>query len=117
MTVFNSPPDFDLHPTSVHRDGRAIVWDWSDGSQTRWTPGQLRSVCPCATCREKKRAADSTRGDGPSAMLPVLSAAEAAPLTVETLRPAGNYAYNVVFSDGHHSGLYTLALLHAGSPP
>ncbi len=47
-------------------------------------------------------------------MLPVISAAEARPLRVEWMRPVGNYAYNVSFSDGHNSGLFTLAMLRDG---
>ena len=43
--------------------------------------------------------------------LPVLSPAEARPLRVESMRPVGNYAYAIVFSDGHASGIFTFALL------
>jgi len=27
------------------------------------------------------------------------------------MRPAGNYAYTIAFSDGHSSGIYSLELL------
>jgi DUF971 family protein len=43
--------------------------------------------------------------------LPVLSAAEARPLKVEGMRPVGNYAYAIAFSDGHDTGIYTLEFL------
>lgn len=115
MSVFEETPDAAAMPTTVRRDGDAVVWEWDDGSQTRWTASQLRRRCPCATCREKRRGQDDSAASVPGA-LPVLSAAEAAPLRVETLRPSGNYAYNVVFSDGHSSGLFTLAMLHEGPP-
>jgi DUF971 family protein len=50
-------------------------------------------------------------------MLPVLSAAEARPLTVEHMRPVGNYAYNISFSDGHDSGIYGFdVLFRLGEP-
>ena len=99
-------------PTDVRRDGDAIVWTWSDGRETRWPATKLRDACPCATCREKKRSDD----DAPAKPkgLPMLSLAEAKPTTVMNLEPAGNYAYQIEFSDGHHSGLFTLELLHAG---
>ena len=29
------------------------------------------------------------------------------------MRPVGNYAYNIAFSDGHNTGLYTFELLTA----
>lgn len=94
----------------VRRDGDAIVFEWSGDQTTRWTAGKLRRECPCATCREKRRGESESVAAKPAG-LPVLSAAEAKPLTVQTLRPVGNYAYNVVFSDGHHSGLFTLEML------
>ncbi|MEM0927249.1 MAG: DUF971 domain-containing protein [Planctomycetota bacterium] len=100
-------------PETISRDGDfAIVIAWSDGTRTRWTAAQLRAICPCATCREKKRASAST-DNGPIG-LPVLSAAEAKPLTISGMRPAGAYAYNIAFSDGHSSGLFRLSLLHEG---
>jgi DUF971 family protein len=43
--------------------------------------------------------------------LPVLSAAEARPLTISKMEPVGNYAYSIEFSDGHGTGIYTLELL------
>jgi hypothetical protein len=39
------------------------------------------------------------------------SAAEAQPLRIESMRPVGNYAYNIAFSDGHNSGIYSFAML------
>jgi DUF971 family protein len=64
-------------------------------------------ACPCATCREKKRAETAK----PKGLLQVLSAAETVPLAVTQMRPVGNYAYNITFSDGHSSGLFTMELL------
>ena len=43
--------------------------------------------------------------------LPVLSMAEAQPLRIEGMRPVGNYAYNIAFSDGHDSGIFTFEYL------
>jgi DUF971 family protein len=97
-------------PTAIDREeGSAIRITWDDGTQTRWTPGELRKVCPCATCREKKR----KDADAPvkPRVLPVISAAEAKPLTIDGMKPVGNYAYNITFSDGHHSGIFSFPLL------
>ncbi|TWU60940.1 DUF971 domain-containing protein [Crateriforma conspicua] len=96
-------------PTEIRRDGEAAICIvWSDQQTTRWTAKELRDLCPCATCREKQRASDldSSSATGPIA-LPVLSAAEARPLTIVAMHPVGTYAYNIAFSDGHNSGIYT----------
>jgi DUF971 family protein len=41
----------------------------------------------------------------------VLSAAEAQPLRVLGMRPVGNYAYGINFSDGHNTGIYAITYL------
>jgi DUF971 family protein len=102
-----------MQPTAISRsDQNSIVIQWDDGEQTTWTVWQLRKACPCATCREKKKssALDAAKPKG----LPVISAAEAKPLQIESMRPVGNYAYNILFSDGHGSGLFTFSMLHDG---
>ena len=103
----------DVLPVDIQRDGdAAIVIQWSDDKTTRWTAGELRRSCPCATCREKKRAdSKAAESKGPM-MLPVLSAAEAQPLQIESMRPVGSYAYNIAFTDGHSSGIFSFVLLH-----
>ncbi|TWT99073.1 hypothetical protein Pla108_00060 [Botrimarina colliarenosi] len=94
-------------PTAIHRlaDDRIQI-DWSDGVQHVFTARGLREACPCATCREKRSAPP------PNPMqLTVLSSAEARPLTIAGMRPVGAYAYNIAFSDGHDSGLFTMERL------
>ena len=94
-------------PTGLERVGDSVIRiAWSDGQTREYHAATLREACPCATCREKKSAPE------PSPMqLTVLSAAEAQPLTIRGMRPVGAYAYNIAFSDGHDSGLFTLERL------
>ena len=33
------------------------------------------------------------------------------PLKIIAMKPVGNYAYSIAFSDGHDTGIYTLELL------
>jgi DUF971 family protein len=79
---------------------------WSDGQVREYTARELRDKCPCATCREKRRAPPL-----PPTMLPVLSPAEARPLAIAGMKPTGSYAYSIDFSDGHNTGIYTLESL------
>ncbi|MEM8912215.1 MAG: DUF971 domain-containing protein [Planctomycetota bacterium] len=104
----------DCVPTSITRtEDRGIEIRWSDGHLSRWTAQQLRDACPCATCREKRGETDSNESAVPNAPigLPVLSQEEARPVEIEAMQPVGTYAYNIAFSDGHHSGLYTFEKL------
>ena len=97
----------DVYPTKIERSGdRQLAIEWSDGRTLRYTVRALRDACPCATCREKRRAPPP-----PPSQLTVLSPAEARPLEVAGMRPVGDYAYNVAFSDGHDTGIFTFELL------
>lgn len=76
---------------------------WGDGQIREYAIRELRDQCPCATCREKRKA--------PSPLLPVISEAETQPLRITGMTPVGNYAYSIDFSDDHNTGIYTLELL------
>ncbi len=93
-------------PTKLELRGDRLAIHWSDGIVRETTIGQLRKACPCATCREKRNEPPK-----PSGGLNVLSMAEARPLTLAGIKPVGNYAYSIEFSDGHDTGIYTLELL------
>lgn len=97
-------------PTAIRRAmdaaGRdAVEIDWSDGSTARYASRLLRDACPCATCREKRSGSPSPP------VLVVLRPEEVAPLAVTGMRPVGQYAYSIAFSDGHATGIYTLEYL------
>jgi DUF971 family protein len=96
-------------PTSIARgagpDPTAIEIAWSDGTRGVYTPRLLRDACPCATGREQRA------GPRPAALLLVLAPADLVPLTITSMRPVGQYAYAIGFSDGHASGIYTLEYL------
>ena len=97
----------ELRPNKLEiRPGSRLRIDWNDGQQREISFGALRSACPCATCREKR-----TQEPAPSGGLQVLSMAEARPLTLLGMKPVGNYAYSIAFSDGHDTGIFTLELL------
>ena len=99
-------------PEKIERWGECgLVISWSDRSQRRYSAVQLRDGCPCATCREKQRAKQQQADSGRPRALPVLSAGELQPLKILRMVPLGNYAYNIAFSDGHDSGIYTFELL------
>jgi DUF971 family protein len=81
---------------------------WSDSQVREYSFRELRDKCPCATCREKRNAPPQS-----PLQLPILSAAEAQPLRITGMKPVGNYAYSIDFSDGHNTGIYTLESLRA----
>jgi len=97
----------DAYPTRLEKtdDGRLII-HWSDGQALAYPFAALRDACPCATCREKRKAPPP-----PPNQLRVISPEEAQPPAVTGMRPVGNYAYNIAFNDGHDTGIFTFELL------
>ena len=97
------------YPTKLARTAPdRLRIDWSDGEIREYSARELRQVCPCATCREKRRAPEPA-----STMLPILTPEEARPLSIAGMLPVGNYAYSIAFSDGHDTGIYTLDFLRS----
>lgn len=93
-------------PQSIRRlDRGGIEIGWSDGAKADYSPRLLRDACPCATCREQ-RVQPAT-----PALLQVLRPEEVAPLGIAGMKPVGQYAYSIEFTDGHSSGIYTLEYL------
>lgn len=85
----------------------ALTLEWSDGAVHHIAWQTLRDRCPCATCRGERQQAAAPSDD----LLPVLTSAPAGPVQVKAMRPVGNYAYGIEFSDGHHTGIFSLEFL------
>jgi DUF971 family protein len=95
-------------PTALSRlDNGSIEIRWSDGRLHVHSPRELRDACPCATCREKRTATSQP------ALLQVLSPEDLRPLAVNGMKPVGQYAYSIAFSDGHETGIYLFDYLHS----
>jgi DUF971 family protein len=95
-----------LAPTSLKADTESLHITWSDGVTHRLPWRFLRERCPCAKCRAKE-----DEPPPPAGALPVLTPQEARPLRVHGMKPVGNYAYGIHFSDGHTTGIYSLDYL------
>lgn len=98
-----------IRPTSLKlRDPEHLVIDWSDGQTREYAVRELRAACTCATCREQR-----SHTEAPDPLkLSVLTPQEIEPLRIRKMGPVGNYAYNIEFSDGHDTGIFTLDYLH-----
>ena len=88
-------------PTALKKEGdERLIIDWSDGVRTAYTWQDLRKNCPCAGCREERLA--------PPDPFRILKPSELTPLKPVSITPVGYYAYKIVWSDGHDSGLFTI---------
>lgn len=103
--------EHDPLPRSLQATASELVIEWDDGWKQTLSWTRLRENCPCATC---VHAATATQVEpSAAAALPILSPEETQPLKATSIRPLGNYAYAIAFSDGHASGIYTLEYLRS----
>jgi DUF971 family protein len=72
-----------------------IVWD--DDHTSRLRLDALRAACSCAVCK----------GHHPSQSLN-LKPEQFSDIRIADIAPVGRYAYHIVWSDGHDTGIYTL---------
>ena len=93
-----------LRPLAIHREGTdLLVIEWSDGVRSTYTWQHLRKNCPCAGCREEhEKPVDPFR---------ILKPEQLVPLAPVSMTPVGRYAYKIVWSDGHDTGIFTLEML------
>ena len=90
-----------LRPVALKKDGDdRLIIEWQDGHRSVYAWTHLRSHCPCAGCREERAQ--------PPDPFRILKPTELAPLKPVAIEPIGHYAYKIVWSDGHDSGLFTL---------
>jgi DUF971 family protein len=93
-------------PVALTRDGPdRLVIEWSDGCRGMVTWKELRGSCPCASCREER--------DKPPDPFRILKPTELGPLSPVSMPRVGRYAYKIVWSDGHDTGIYTLEHLRS----
>ena len=76
---------------------------WSDGHAAEYPYAYLRGWCPCAGCQ------------GHSGQK-IVYHPPAQPVTAESVRPVGNYAISIAFSDGHGTGIYRYDFLREICP-
>lgn len=97
-------------PTGLRIESETkLLIDWNDGSQQAVEVKELRARCPCSVCRTK--AESGQKAPQTSSPFTVLSDAEIRPLRIEGMKPVGNYAYSIKFTDGHSTGIYSFEYL------
>ncbi len=83
-------------------DGDSVLQiGWDDGTVTRLPLSVLRAACACAVCQ----------GHHPSQSLN-LQPEQFAGIAIADVAPVGRYAYHIVWSDGHDTGIYSLKMLY-----
>ena len=84
---------------------------WKDGQRSTYKLDYLRSMCPCATCKEQRLGQEQSKS-----LLKILPGNYDKPLTVVKAELVGNYALKIDWSDDHNTGIYSFEYLRSISP-
>jgi DUF971 family protein len=91
------PTDPSPSELRVTAGGAALAITWTDGTSSLTDGAALRQACRCAGCTAAR-----TTGK------PVADAGRVVIAAVESI---GDYAVNIIFSDGHARGIFPWAFL------
>ena len=94
----------------LKRDEKLEI-DWQDGHKSVYRISYLRSMCPCAQCKELRGQQEQKK-----TMLRVLPGNYSKPLSAVGAELVGNYALRIDWSDDHGSGIYSFDYLRQISP-
>lgn len=99
-------------PTAIRIDKsrRVLLIPWDDGHSSEYPFDGLREACPCVICRGGHEA----MGAPPDPNVFSLKPKQAYELLGADL--VGNYALQLLWSDGHKDGLYTWSYLRGLCP-
>jgi ATP-binding protein involved in chromosome partitioning len=85
---------------ALRRRPDGILFGWEDGAEKVLGDRALRLGCPCAFCVQEL-----------TGRVLLDPAGVPQDLRIKDMQPVGHYAYRILFSDGHDSGIYTLERL------
>ncbi|CAB4244656.1 conserved protein of unknown function [Methylacidimicrobium sp. AP8] len=105
------PASLDLADAQVI--GSQLAIRWRDGRESYLPLEDLRRHCPCALCQGESTAT--------TAYAPKPKTYSPASFIVRSLQPVGGYALQIVWADGHATGIYPysylLSLGEGSAPP
>lgn len=90
-------------PKKITVKNRILEILWNSGETTGISMQKLRECCPCATCLAE-------RSERSGSYIPLFNPDQ---ITVNKILPVGSYAINIIWKDGHNTGIYEFKGLHS----
>ena len=92
------------YPTQIKKEENELHIAWSDGSRSKINIFTLRDECPCATCKGESVITES--------YIPIKTPYKPKGFyEIDKIIPVGNYAVNIIWKDGHDTGIYSWDIL------
>ena len=85
---------------SIHKNNELLV-EWDDRSISAVPLITLRKFCPCAACVSEREMQSSS-------YIPLLFADQTKVIKIKSV---GKYAINIIWADGHSTGIYEFSFL------
>lgn len=98
----DGPSPFEPIGITLHASAQRVAIDWADGHHSVLPYGYLRGFCPCAACQGH---------GGDLAFVPPPDG-----LVLSDVLEVGHYALNLVWEDGHRTGIYAMTYLRGMCP-
>jgi DUF971 family protein len=90
-----------MKPLKINKstDGQLVII-WDDGYETRYKIDYLRNQCPCASCQGETVLFHTHKPVKSDTALP-------GKYELNKIEQVGNYAIQIIWKDGHDSGIYS----------
>ncbi|MBX7045032.1 MAG: DUF971 domain-containing protein [Ignavibacteria bacterium] len=94
-----------IFPVKINRTERnSLLIGWNDNSSTEVSITKLRDECPCVHCKGESVIFDS--------YIPIKSPFKASGFyEIDKIERIGNYAIQIIWKDGHNTGIYSWEIL------
>ena len=93
-----------MQPLDIQVVGEELAIKWDDASESYLSLEQLRRQCPCATCQGEADILGHVHQGPAQRLLP-------SAFQLVRLSRVGGYAVQLVWGDGHSTGLYSFEYL------
>jgi len=91
-----------MHPVKIKIvDKKNLLIIWDDKAEELLELKMLRKLCPCATCL-------SEREKQSKMYIPIFTDNQ---ITVKAITQVGKYAIQIMWNDGHNTGIYEYPFL------
>lgn len=103
-------PRYQLQAITVDVNNRELLIRWKDGHSSRYPMSGLRKACPCVIC------SGGHEHMGRQAVPEIFLLDEDADMVIRKVQPVGNYALQLIWKDGHQTGIYRYEYLRDMCP-
>lgn len=90
-----------MQPTKIEVDNNTLTITWSDKSMSGIETLKLRKHCPCAVCTSQPDGSDEMK----------VRRFTEDKIKISSVSVVGNYALNIIWQDGHNTGIYEFQVL------